>query len=332
VDVAPGVARISLIHGDVSTQRGDSGEWSVAALNAPLVSGDRISSGLRSRTEVQLDHANILRLDADSQATMATLSRTHIQVQIGRGLADYTVFKDTEADVEINTPNVAVRPILREGVYRIEVNSEGETRVIVRKGEAEIATPQGSTRVRKGELATVRGNDTEAVYQIADAPSKDSWDSWNNDRDHLIQDAQGWRHTNRYYVGSEDLDAYGRWVTVPEYGSVWAPGVGPGWAPYRAGRWVWEPYWGWTWISYEPWGWAPYHYGRWFQWAGSWVWWPGPIHARYRPIWRRRTFRSLGSAGAASACPSASARWAGCRSAPATASSPGTDRIARTST
>src|SRR5215472_5714627 len=38
-----GVARVSLIHGDVSTQRGDSNETSAAALNTPLVSGDRIS-------------------------------------------------------------------------------------------------------------------------------------------------------------------------------------------------------------------------------------------------------------------------------------------------
>ena len=29
-------------------------------------------------------------------------------------------------------------------------------------------------------------------------------------------------------LGSEDLDAYGRWVTVPDYGPVWVPVVGPG--------------------------------------------------------------------------------------------------------
>src|SRR2546421_6392146 len=40
-----GVARISLIHGDVSTQRGDSGDWGNAILNSPLVSGDRVSTG-----------------------------------------------------------------------------------------------------------------------------------------------------------------------------------------------------------------------------------------------------------------------------------------------
>ncbi len=62
-DASAGVARISLIHGDVSTQRGDSGEWAAASLNAPVVSGDRISTGDRSRTELQLDYANLLRLD-----------------------------------------------------------------------------------------------------------------------------------------------------------------------------------------------------------------------------------------------------------------------------
>src|ERR1035437_5202766 len=35
-----GVARVSLIHGDVSTQRGDNGAWSAAALNAPVLAGD----------------------------------------------------------------------------------------------------------------------------------------------------------------------------------------------------------------------------------------------------------------------------------------------------
>jgi len=287
VDLSPGVGRVSLIHGDVSTERGDSGDWAAAALNQPMVSGDKVSTGERSRAEVQLDYANILRLGDHSQATIATLSRTHIQIQLGQGLANYSVLKGTEADVEINTPNVAIRPVLKEGVYRIEVNSNGETQLVVRKGEAEISTPQGSTRVEKGEAVTVRGTGDETQYKVAGAPSKDSWDSWNSDRNGLIRNAQAWSHTNRYYVGSEDLDAYGHWINVPDYGPVWAPVVAVDWAPYRAGRWVWEPYWGWTWVSYEPWGWAPYHYGRWFIYGASWVWWPGPVYGYpyYRPLW-----------------------------------------------
>src|SRR4029077_14550256 len=151
------VARISLIHGDVSTQRGDSGDWAAAAVNQPMVSSDKISTGTNSRAEVQLDSANILRLGDSTLASIAGLSRGQIQVQLERGLIDYSVFKGTEVQVEIDTANAAVRPAQKDGVYRIEINAEGETLVIVRKGSAEIATPQGNTQVEKGQMAIVRG-------------------------------------------------------------------------------------------------------------------------------------------------------------------------------
>ena len=286
VDLSEGVGRVSLIHGDVSTQRGDSGDWAAAALNQPVVSGDRVSTGGASRTEVQLDYANVLRLGDNSQATLASLTRTQMQIQLGQGLADFSVFKGSEAEVEIDTPNVAIHPRLKEGVYRIEVNGV-ETRLIVRKGEVQISTPQGSTNVEKGQAVTVRGSGDDTQYKVADAPSKDSWDSWVNDRNGTIRNATSWGHTNQYYTGAEDLDSYGHWQNVPDYGYVWAPVAPVGWAPYRDGRWVWEPYWGWTWVSYEPWGWAPYHYGRWFVYGNSWVWWPGPVYgpSPYRPVW-----------------------------------------------
>ena len=286
VDISPGVARISLIEGDVSTQRGDTGDWSAAALNQPLVGGDRISTGDHSRAELQLDHANILRLGNNAQAKIATVERTQIQVQVGQGLAYYTISKDSEAEVEIDTPNAAIRPTSKEGVYRIEVNGF-ETQVIVRAGAVDISTPQGSTRVDGGQAETIRGTTDDAGNVLGGAPSKDSWDSWNDDRDGVIRSAQSWNHTNRYFVGSEDLDAHGRWVNVLDYGQVWSPTVAAGWAPYRAGRWVWEPHWGWTWVSFEAWGWAPYHYGRWILQGNSWMWWPGPVDggSDYRPEW-----------------------------------------------
>lgn len=279
----PGVARVSLIHGDVSTMRGDSGDWVATTVNAPVVGGDKISTGDRSQTEVQLDYANVMRLASQTEAKVADLSRTSIQVQVAQGLVFYTVFKGSEADVEIDTPNVAVRP-LREGSYRVEVDPGGVTRVIVREGEAEVATPQGSTTVGKNKLITIQGID-EPQYQIAKAPKRDDWDEWNRDRDRNIRDAGSYRYANRYYTGAQDLDRNGRWVNVPDYGWSWTPYVSYGWAPYRYGRWVWEPYWGWTWVSYEPWGWAPYHYGRWFYHVNSWYWWPGYHHYGYYPTW-----------------------------------------------
>jgi hypothetical protein len=283
-DDRSGVARVSLIHGDVSMQRGDSEDWAAASINTPLVRGDQVATGERSRMEVQLDYANILRLSSSSQAKIADLTRTRIQIQLAQGYANYTVFKGSEADVEIDTPNVAVRP-LKPGRYRVQVNSDYETDVIVRDGEAEISTPQGSTTVREGRMAMIRGEDNPE-YRVDDAPRRDDWDRWNKDRDNTIREAQGYRQTSPYYTGAQDLDGYGRWVYVPGYGRVWQPyEQSASWAPYQSGRWVWEPYWGWTWVSYEPWGWAPYHYGRWFYWRSAWVWWPGPVQSYYRPVW-----------------------------------------------
>src|SRR3979409_245122 len=121
-----GAARVSFLHGDLSTQHSDSREWVAATLNTPIVNGDHVSTGKRSRAEIQLDHANILRMSDESTANVVNLSRTQIQLQVGQGLVNYDVLKDSEANVEIDTPNVAIRPHMNEGSYRISVNSNGE--------------------------------------------------------------------------------------------------------------------------------------------------------------------------------------------------------------
>jgi len=281
----PGAARISFMQGDVSTQHNGSNDWAAATVNTPVVNGDHISTGQNARAEIQLDHANVLRLSDQSTANVVNLSRTQMQLQIGQGLANYEVFKNNEANIEIDTPNVAIHPDMGEGSYRIQVNSDGETIVDVRKGSAEISTPQGSTRVERDQRITIQGTADSAQYQVSGAPGRDGWDKWNADRDHTIEGAQSWQHTNPYYTGTQDLDTNGQWTNVPDYGSVWFPAEAPGWAPYRDGRWVYEPYYGWTWVSYEPWGWAPYHYGRWFVYGGNWGWWPGPVYGGYYPVW-----------------------------------------------
>ena len=106
----PGAARISMINGEVSTMRGDSGEWVAAIVNAPVVQGDTVATAARSRAEVQLDFANVLRMDQNADVKIADLAQKHIQLQVASGIIDYTVFKGTEADAEIDTPNMAVIP------------------------------------------------------------------------------------------------------------------------------------------------------------------------------------------------------------------------------
>ena len=279
-----GVARMSLMRGDVSMQRGDSGDWVATTLNSPVMLGDAISTAENGSAEIQLDFANSIRLSSKTQINIAALESNYIQVQVAAGLVGYTVFKGAEGNAEIDTPNMAVHPD-GEASVRIQVNSATETIVMVRRGAADISTPQGTTNLSAGQMITVRGTSTDAQYQTAAAPSDDVWDTWNEQRDRTVESAQSWNHVNPYYTGANDLDDNGEWSEQPDYGQVWTPNVGPDWAPYTDGSWVYEPYYGWTWVSYEPWGWAPYHYGRWFRNANRWSWWPGPVYAGYRPVW-----------------------------------------------
>lgn len=85
----------------------------------------------------------------------------------------------------------------------------------------------------------------------------------------------------------DDLAPYGRWLSHPQYGSVWSPSVGPDFQPYGTnGRWIVTEY-GNTWASDYEWGWAPFHYGRWFfDDYDGWVWVPdyewGPAWVSWR--------------------------------------------------
>jgi hypothetical protein len=278
------VARISLLNGDVSVRRGDSGDWVAAAINAPLVVNDNVLTGSGSRAEVQFDYANFLRLSSDSEVRLSELENQRYQIQIARGTITFRVLRDTQADVELDTPNVSVRPTKR-GVYRITVTEDGQSEVTVRSGEAETFTPRGSERLGSGKTMLVRGTTADPEFQVVREIADDSWDRWNEDRDHRLERTRSYEYVSRDIYGADDLDSYGRWIYVAPYGWVWSPsGVAGDWAPYRAGRWAWVDWYGWTWVSYDPWGWAPYHYGRWFH-SGpqGWCWYPGP--RGYRTAW-----------------------------------------------
>ena len=60
------VARISVLNGDVSVRRGDSGDVVAAGINGPLMADDRVLTGSSSRAEVELDFANVIRIGPNS--------------------------------------------------------------------------------------------------------------------------------------------------------------------------------------------------------------------------------------------------------------------------
>ena len=147
--------------------------------------------------------------DRTRKPTSHSLLKNSSRFRLGQGLANYSVFGESEAEPEIDTPNVAVHPAHKDGVVRIEVRPDGDSIIIVRKGEAEISTPQGIAEVKQGEMATVRGSGADADTRSAPLPSGTIGTAGIVDRDRMIHNADAWHHTNKYYVGSEDLDANG---------------------------------------------------------------------------------------------------------------------------
>ena len=289
-----GVARISLVNGDVSVRRGDSGELSAAVMNGPLVVNDMLSTGPNGRAEIQFDFGNMIRVGPGSEVRLGELEDRRYLVQVATGTTTFRVLRDSGADVEISTPTVSVRPA-EQGSYRVTVFPDGTTEITVRVGRAEIFSPRGTETLTVGRTMEARGTPSDPEYMINGAIPQDEWDRWNVDRDRILDRTSSYRYVSPDITGAEDLDAYGQWNNDPQYGNVWVPNVDPGWAPYRVGRWVDEPYYGWTWVSGDPWGWAPYHYGNWYMSSFGWAWYPGPFGGRH--YWRPALVGFIGWGG-----------------------------------
>src|SRR5690348_11297305 len=71
-DMKRAVARISLMDGQVSVQRGDA-DWVAGIVNAPLMADDRIATGPNSRAEVQFDASHLVRIGGNAEIHLTQL-------------------------------------------------------------------------------------------------------------------------------------------------------------------------------------------------------------------------------------------------------------------
>ena len=275
------VARLSYIDGEVSFMRADDKEWIPAAQNLPLLPGDQVYTGAAARAELQLARGTFVRLAEKTAVTISELSDTAVQLQVTNGIAIIETSRSSGAfdRFEIDTP-VAAMLLQDDGLYRVDVRSNGESEIMVRRGYAEVTTDDGNLKLREGHRL-VAGN---GQFEVVAVNSYDNWDLWNTDRDTVAQGSYSaspdyvgdYETTYSTFYGADELAGCGTWTTVSSYGNCWVPRVAYGWAPYRYGQWVWIPRIGWSWQPSEPWGWAPYHYGRWSLIPGlGWAWVPG---------------------------------------------------------
>ena len=285
-DIRQTVVRVAYFSGEVSYSRGDNpDDWQPASLNFPMTLGDRLYTARGSRLELQTEGGAIY-LAPETDLAALNLTYEVKQFSLGMGSASFRIRQIGSGEsFEVDTPNAAVT-FDRAGEYRIDVDRDGNTRVIVNRGYAYVAAAGGEVPLEAGKLMAIDGIDSP-VYDITSLPRRDSWDQWVATRSRPSRDTGSRRYVNADISGVDDLDQHGRWSEIPEYGTVWSPAnVSADWQPYRAGRWAWQDPWGWSWVSNESWGWAPYHYGRWVTSRSRWYWVPvGPDvrTVRYAP-------------------------------------------------
>jgi len=276
-DIHQTVARVAYFSGEVSYSRGDSpDDWQPASINFPMTLGDRLYTARDSRLELQTENGAIY-LAPETDLAALNLTYDAKQFSLGMGSASFAIRSiDSGESFEVDTPNSAVT-FDSPGEYRIDVDPDGNTRVLVNSGFAYVAAAGGEVPLETGSLMAIDGIDSP-VYDVTSLPRRDSWDQWVETRSRRTRDSGSRRYVSPNIPGVNDLDEYGRWSQVPQYGMAWSPAnVASDWQPYRAGRWAWQDPWGWSWVSNEPWGWAPYHYGRWVTSQSRWYWVPvGP--------------------------------------------------------
>jgi len=283
-DIRQTVARVSDLDGSVSFSRGDDDDkdnWQPAHRNVPLTIGDRLYTDDRSRVELQVHGGQFVRLGSRTDLAILNLTDDTKQFAIQGGVAAFRIRRLGEDEVfEVDTPNAAIT-LERPGDYRVDVDEDGNTRVTVREGLADVASGGGSISLRTGRALQIDGIDSPSYDRVA-IGAPDGWDRWVAEREARIAGSRSYQYVSDDIAGVDDLDEYGRWENIPSYGRVWTPTVvSAGWTPYRVGQWIWQDPWGWTWVSTEPWGWAPYHYGRWAWHRSRWYWVPVGRPVRY---------------------------------------------------
>jgi hypothetical protein len=289
------VGRLSDIAGIVSFHDSGDQQWSPAALNYPVTSGNSFWTEPNSRAEIHVG-STAIHLDAATELDVTALDDQRFDATLPQGTINIRVFRFNNGDgYNIATPRGTVT-LASPGTYRISAGTTSDpTQVAVLDGAARIVDPNATVSLTRGEEALLTGSDT-IDYQITEArPTPFDNASLARERREDEPVRASARYVSPEMTGYQDLDDHGSWRTEPAYGAVWYPQAVPvDWAPYRYGHWRWVAPWGWTWIDDQPWGFAPFHYGRWAYIGDRWGWTPGVIAAR--PVYAPALVAFIGGA------------------------------------
>lgn len=281
--------RLSNVEGDVRVVQDGEVIADPALANLPLFEGSEITTGNEGRAEIQFEDGSIVRLSPNTTLALSVLQKqgtaTRTEIVMNSGLAYF--------ELQPNTPEHSVR--VNYGPAAFTASAFSVVRVIGDAPPASLAVFSGSIHLARGENLQLDMHSGQSVslevnnstpYNVTDSIEPDSWDSWNSDRDEVLNaesaDRTAATGSLKDYpsVGLSDLDANGNWYNVPGQGYVWSPYdaqlEGASWDPYGYGHWVYYPRYGYVWVSDYAWGYAPFQCGLWNYFDNfGWGWAPG---------------------------------------------------------
>src|SRR4051812_6161879 len=210
-DEQHGVARLSVVLGEVGIRRGDTSEVVAAAVNAPLQKGDGVQTSSTGAAEIQIDAANVVRVAENSEIGFSDLQFRRAQIQLNAGSVSYRVLRPSNLDVEIDTPSVAVRPF-GVSALRMTILEGGVVRISVYTGSAELLGSQGTQPLQAGATVLARMGPSGPEFQEAGSLPQDQFDGWNSTRDQELMNSPSVPLVGPEVSGTEDLDRNGSWV------------------------------------------------------------------------------------------------------------------------
>jgi hypothetical protein len=290
-------ARLTYMQGTVTIAGADIPGGVPAQLNLPLLSGIQLMTGSDGQAEVEFEDGSVIRLTPNTALSFDSLTvqpdgifLSSLSLRHGlaycelRATPRYRYTLDAGGDILSPVENMTVRVNFDDppAVFSVLDGTAQVERQGMRNSEAD----------RAGYLAQVRAGETIRAdrvdknrYFLTQQIAEDSWDQWNEDRDHAASsEAATSTPVRNDYAGAQgygwsDLDANGNWYDVAGQGPVWQPQVAvdnSGFDPYGSGAWVWYPNTGYIWASSYSWGWTPYRCGNWSYYNSfGWGWAPG---------------------------------------------------------
>ncbi len=259
------VARLKIFEGSIWVRTPDSGDWEEFLHNSPVAERSRISVPEGSEAELQFHGGQFLLLSEGTEIDILEMRENGTEFRLRYGDIKFYLPESDFAPVRLSVPDRGSIGLPVPGQFWVSAGEGGDSRLVVRSGEATVEAESGRFPVSAGEEASI-GRSVRVSRYLGDEGGG------YNAPPPLTEEE---KRAEIPPAAAYELREYGEWVESSEYGMVWRPRVAPGWTPYYYGRWVWVSPYGWTWIAYEPWGWYPYHYGYWYtDTVFGWVWYP----------------------------------------------------------